>query len=116
MAKLMNLHKLSKRVVSYLFSIRLDNFCIFKNERKENMKFVEAFELLKSGKAVARESWNETGEYLLWLYGAEHMFKVSRIPNTSGAGYAFTFKDLDADDWKEVTKEEMVAFVPKVAA
>ena len=73
------------------------------------MKLVEALECLKLGKAMQRAAWEKSGEYVLWLVGAEHLFKVTRNP-TNGGGYALTWSDLTAEDWKEVSREDMESF------
>lgn len=73
------------------------------------MNMLEAVACLKEGKSMSRPKWDATGEHLMWLFGAEHLFKVSRNP-TNGAGYALTWEDLNADDWKEVTREAMESF------
>ena len=66
------------------------------------MKFVEALEALQDRKFVARESWNESGEYICLMPGMQSIWKILTLPNPNAGNWLPLMNDLLADDWKVV--------------
>ena len=64
------------------------------------MKYDDAFELLKQGKAVARENWK--GYKYLKITGMKVM-NFEAVTNICLLSFNPTALDLEADDWLEYT-------------
>lgn len=65
------------------------------------MLFMEALEMLKSGKDVSRQSWSEEDGYLTFMSGMKHIWKILIKPQPNAGNHIFSVEELLADDWSE---------------
>ena len=64
------------------------------------MLFIEAFEMLKEGRQLVRESWKEEEGYLVIMRGMKHIWKILPHPNPNAGNHILSVEDIDANDWK----------------
>lgn len=72
------------------------------------MLFMEALAELKKGNYVTRNGW-EDGSFLALLPSMLYVWKVAIIPNPAAGNWLPLVADLDADDWRLLSKECGVA-------
>ena len=75
------------------------------------MKFFEMLDALSQGRYVARESWNESGEYCILLPGMQYIWKILTKPTPNAGNWLPLVEDLNAEDWFS-----METMVPKKAS
>ena len=74
------------------------------------MKYIEAYELIKTGKHIKRLAWDHIDNKNIRLFllpEAPMVWMTQRSDQVPGGvncgGYGLTMQDLEADDWMEIS-------------
>ena len=77
------------------------------------MLFQDAINALMEGQFVARESWNEAGDYLVLMPGMQSIWRILTKPNPNAGNWLPLMEDFIADDWKVVNRVRTVEAQPE---
>lgn len=80
------------------------------------MNFLEAIDALQKGLFVVREGWKVEHGYLAFMPAMQGIWKILFHPTVNAGNHFFNMEEMMANDWKVVSREDIVNQIPKPQA